>query len=739
MIQLRKSVKRVIVAICICTLLLANMDSTTNMRFVKAESQESLYVLDKFGCLESYMGNASEIELPLEVNGVQVQGISNKFSESNMKNVKKVIIPAGFPRIDAYAFDDCSKLEEVKVEQPVEYIGGKAFRGCSSLKQIQIQCERVSGNVFENCTSLTKATFIGTKKMGTEVFKGCISLREVNIPENVDYIDCFSFTGCKSLKINVYGLETGFSNEAFMPSTVTVVCYKGAKVEKQCKENGINVSYLEDTVTPQPTLTQEPASLTQDGFTVTKEGTLISYTGGSLDNIAIPDEICGVTVKIIGTHAFQGTNIKNITIPEGVKKISDRAFSYCNFLEKIVIPRNVEEIGEAGFACCSTLKSVTIENGIAEIPIDCFQTCGNLETVVLPESVMLINPGAFQYCYSLKKVMIPNANTFISATSFSKGIDTVFTCKKASNVDAIIGGLGFQRNYLTDDATIIPSIMPTVIEETKEPVQTEIPVETEITETEKPNKTETPETSKPVETEIIETEGPDRTEAPETSKPVETEVPEIGEPDRTEVPETNKPVETEIPKTEEPIVTEIPVTTEPAIKPTQTPTATIVPSKEPVKNDVVLKTKTIKIGKGEKISFPLNNKTGKTIKYKVKDKKILSVSKKGVIKGIRVGKTKVYATLSGKKFVLNVSVKKMPVTIKISSVSKVKMSIGGKLILQASMNSGAASYKLKWYSSNKKVVTVNNLGVATIKGKGKATIKVKTYNGVMGTLRLRIK
>ena len=162
-------------------------------------------------------------------------------------------------------------------------------------------------------------------------------------------------------------------------------------------------------------------------------------------------------------------------------------------------------------------------------------------------------------------------------------------------------------------------------------------------------------------------------------------------------------------------------------------------TKAPTDETIVLKKKTIKIGKGEKVSFPLSNKTGKKVKYRVKNKNILSVSSKGVIKGNRVGETKIYATVAGKKFVLYVKVKKKPVAIKISSVSKVRMSIGGKLILQASMNSGAASYKLKWYSSNKKVVTVNNLGVATIQGKGRAVIKVKTYNGVTGSLRLCIK
>lgn len=684
MFNLGKRIKRAISVACVCALLLET-NITNNMNFIKAESQESLFVLDKYDGLDKYVGNNTEVELPLEVDGRTVKGISNAFMESN---IKKVTIPAGFPRIDANAFRNCTELEEVVLEGNVNYVGGSAFKGCSSLKQINVDCEEVSDNAFENCTNLTSVVFTGMKKMGKEVFKGCTSLREVSIPQNVEYLNCSSFLKCESVEITVYGLNTRLSSETYMPKTVTIVCYKGAKIEEDCKKNGIAVSYLEDTVTPQPTfVTSEPTSFTQNGFTVTKEGTLIKYSGNSLDNIVIPNEICGIQVETIGREAFEGLNIKNVKIPDSVKKISASAFAFCNLLEKITIPGSVTKMGESAFFSCKSLKTVTIENGISEIPINCFQSCTNLETVVLPESIILINPGAFEYCPALTLITIPSDNVFISSTSFSSGCDTVVICKKGSKVDSTIASLGLKRAYLEEDnddsGTEIPTILPT-----------EIPLETIALET----------------------------EVPFTEPPVEA---------------TSQPI-IELPKTSSP--TENP-TIEPTVKPTEVPVVTspAVTTKVPTDETIVLKKKTIKIGKGEKVSFPLSNKTGKKVKYRVKNKNILSVSSKGIIKGNRVGETKIYATVAGKKFVLYVKVKKKPVAIKISSVSKVKMSIGGKLILQASMNSGAASYKLKWYSSNKKVVTVNNLGVATIQGKGRAVIKVKTYNGVTGTLRLCIK
>ena len=171
------------------------------------------------------------------------------------------------------------------------------------------------------------------------------------------------------------------------------------------------------------------------------------------------------------------------------------------------------------------------------------------------------------------------------------------------------------------------------------------------------------------------------------------------------------------------------VTTQPAV--TKTPVSTTQP--------VTLKKKTIKIGKGEKVAVPLNNGISKKITYSSKDKKIATVTSKGIVKGIKAGTTTINVKIDGKNYNLKVKVKKKPTKVKISSVSKVNMSIGDRLILQAVLNSGAASYCLTWKSSNKKVVTVNSQGVATIKGKGKATITVKTYNGITAKLNLNIK
>ncbi|MBR4924101.1 MAG: leucine-rich repeat domain-containing protein, partial [Bacteroidaceae bacterium] len=55
-------------------------------------------------------------------------------------------------------------------------------------------------------------------------------------------------------------------------------------------------------------------------------------------------------------------NIKNIVIPNGVTKIGNSAFEYCDYLEAIEIPNGIMEIGEEAFYGCSALKSITLPN-----------------------------------------------------------------------------------------------------------------------------------------------------------------------------------------------------------------------------------------------------------------------------------------------------------------------------------------------------------------------------------------
>ena len=78
----------------------------------------------------------------------------------------------------------------------------------------------------------------------------------------------------------------------------------------------------------------------------------------SPDNLIIPKVINGIPVKIIGDSAFgDQQNLKEVDIPESIKKIGGFCFAGDSNLNKVTIPKSVTDIGDNAFMKC---KKVTI-------------------------------------------------------------------------------------------------------------------------------------------------------------------------------------------------------------------------------------------------------------------------------------------------------------------------------------------------------------------------------------------
>lgn len=111
------------------------------------------------------------------------------------------------------------------------------------------------------------------------------------------------------------------------------------------------------------------------------------------------------------------------------------------------------------------------------------------------------------------------------------------------------------------------------------------------------------------------------------------------------------------------------------------------------------------------------------------NRKVVSVSKKGTIKGLKAGKAKVTVTLaSNKKKTINVIVQKTAVkTEKITGLkSKVTLKRGKKYTLKPTITPFTSQEKVTYTSSNKKVASVTLKGVITARKKGTARITVKS-------------
>ena len=151
-----------------------------------------------------------------------------------------------------------------------------------------------------------------------------------------------------------------------------------------------------------------------------------------------------------------------------------------------------------------------------------------------------------------------------------------------------------------------------------------------------------------------------------------------------------------------------------------------------VSGTIPLKTKQtftpkVTMGKGDKV-----------VSWKSSNKKVASVDKNGKVKGLKAGKTATITVqlASGLKKSFKVKVQKKNVATKSLKVvdaatgkkvsSKVSLKRKQTLKLAATVSPITSKEKVKYSSSNKKVVSVSSKGVIKAKKKGKVTITVKS-------------
>lgn len=173
---------------------------------------------------------------------------------------------------------------------------------------------------------------------------------------------------------------------------------------------------------------------------VNGEAVITKYTAfGYIQNgiVAIPDTLGGYQVSSIDKSAFANcSDVKQVTIPEGIRSIGDYAFSNCRYLTSVTIPKSVSSIGEFSFANCRFLSSVAMpDNGIVNIGQRAFESCYTLSTIKLPTSVANIGFGAFRFS-SLSEIVLPKGLKVIESNVF-EGCSSMKTLTLPSSIEVI--------------------------------------------------------------------------------------------------------------------------------------------------------------------------------------------------------------------------------------------------------------------------------------------------------------
>jgi hypothetical protein len=119
------------------------------------------------------------------------------------------------------------------------------------------------------------------------------------------------------------------------------------------------------------------------------------------------------------------------------------------------------------------------------------------------------------------------------------------------------------------------------------------------------------------------------------------------------------------------------------------------------------------------------------VSYKVSNKKVATVTKKGLVKAKKVGKTNVIVKAGSKKVTVKVVVKKIKKKVtKVTATKSITVAVGEKQKIKTSVKPAKATLKaLTFTSKNKKVATVSAKGAVKGVKEGSVKVVVKAVDG----------
>lgn len=432
------------------------------------------------------------IMLPYHTKAIGEAAFSGCTKLSNIGSMGDDVSGAVLEEVGASAFENCSQITAIKLEDGIKKIGKRAFYHCSNLVFFYscfVQLTSIGDQAFEGCAKLEDVFLSSDLSLGTNVFKGCTGLQSVYTVYNSDYtsIPEGTFSGCTSLSA-IYSFATTWENNGVLPK----------KIKTIGKNAFYNCGKITRVVLP-PALTtigdnafyfcQELRSV--HSFTDKDDKNLnnLQTIGSSafyyckkldLDGTMIPNL---KNLKTIGNSAFNHTNLSGFLINNNLTSIGDNAFAHCENLTSLTwdyedsnletigaqafsdcvklkylydeygkrsqidsqnswlpgarFPKDLESIGEGAFQNCSLIKEVMFESDsdLSKIGRSAFAGCTSLETLVLPKNLKTIEDSAFRNTPKLSLVVVNSTSQTpvpITATTFTSSASNSTTSAKLS-------------------------------------------------------------------------------------------------------------------------------------------------------------------------------------------------------------------------------------------------------------------------------------------------------------------
>ena len=372
-----------------------------------------------------------------ESNGLffEIDGV--RYAQINDKNVEIV-------------GNSISKLTELYIKSQVEYssnnynvvaISHYAFEGCSYLSSVQIEngIKAIGNSAFEMCTNLGSVDVaVNVSSIGAAAFKNCSSLKDVILPDSISTIPNECFYGCKSLdsilipasviEIGSYAFaDCNKLNRLIIPQSVTTL---GSYALNGC--GSLRELVLEDSNIP-----------------------LYMHSNSSYSNGSSRQKVEGQYLYFFVdyyTPYFSKLPIEKLYIGRNLSKESRYSISEKKYDSYGKYSYYVINSYDAPFGNLSKLKELIIGENVDIL---------GPEQEYISEVGLYVTPGSFKNCLSIQTIDVKNptppTGAEFSDAVYSKAQLTVPAESKSLYKEAIgwkdfVSLMKYKITYIVDDS-----------------------------------------------------------------------------------------------------------------------------------------------------------------------------------------------------------------------------------------------------------------------------------------------
>ena len=343
------------------------------------------------GLTDGTLDYTGHVNIPSKIENLPVRhiGVYDRMSNRvGFPKVSSIDIPSSVRTIGRGSFYGNSNLTNVKIARGgLTEILSEAFRGCVALKNIELPTTLTSigPSAFESCKGLESIVFPESVTDLQGCLSNCTSLTEVALPKSLTTFGDGMFIKCTSLR-RVVVWEGG--NGMSVPAAYLKI---PASTFLGCKN-------LEEVVW---------------NASVTEIGKNAFNSCEKLKNY--PDMS---KVKTILNGAFSYSGIETFTTPASLELMVE-SFTHSHCLESVTITHKMTIYGNLAFADCPKLTSFVFHDDIENLNDAwyMFSGCTALEEIRLPKKLKKIDRYMFDGCTNLKRLYIGDAITEIETGS----------------------------------------------------------------------------------------------------------------------------------------------------------------------------------------------------------------------------------------------------------------------------------------------------------------------------------